>query len=332
MPFLYFNIDFKITIAGKLEFYTTHSIKIESSIEKLSDTAEIELPREFKNAVQQDSSVSLEQKRLLDFMKVGDSIKIEAGYDNDLALEFEGYITEIGAEIPTVLKCEDEMYKLRKGKLINKTFSKVSLKQLLEFIAPGYEIEAPGMDLGKMTIENATPYKVLEKLKSDYGIRAFFKEQKLYAGLTIDLTPAEIHEFNFIKNIRKSSNLVYKTKDSRQLYIKAESMQKGGGKISYNFGTPGESEVTLHAPVNLSQPALKEWCEKYWESKVFDGLEGSVDGWANPKTTVGSTADITDPNYPDGHRNGQYFIEGVTTTIDGSDGIKRENKLSFKIK
>lgn len=332
MPFLYFNIDIKITIAGKLEFFTAHSIKIESSIEKLSDIAEIELPREFKNAVSKDNSVSLEQKRLLDYIKPGDSIKIEAGYDGELALEFEGYITEVGAEIPTVLKCEDEMYKLRKGKLINKTFSKVSLRQLLQHVAPDYEIEAPGMDLGKMTIENATPYKVFEKLKSDYGIRTFFKQKTLFAGLTVDLNPSDIHEFNFTKNIRKSSNLVYKTKESRQLYIKAESMQKGGGKVSYNFGTPGESEITLHAPVNLTQSGLKEWCEKYWQSKVFDGLEGSVDGWAIPKTKVGSTADITDPNYPDGHRNGQYFIEGVTTTINGSDGIKRENKLSFKIK
>lgn len=332
MPFLYFNIDIKITIAGKLEFFTAHSIKIESSIEKLSDTAEIELPREFKNAISKENSVSLEQKRLLDYIKPGDSIKIEAGYDGGLALEFEGYITEVGAEIPTVLKCEDEMYQLRKGKLINKTFSKVSLKQLLQHIAPDYEINALDIDLGKMTIENATPYKVFEKLKSDYGIRTFFKGKVLFAGLTIDLNPSEIHEYNFKKNIRKSSNLVYKTKESRQLYIKAESMQKGGGKVSYNFGTPGESEITLHAPVNLSQSALKEWCEKYWQSKVFDGLEGSVDGWAEPKTTVGSTADITDPNYPDGHRNGQYFIEGVTTTINGSDGIKRENKLSFKIK
>lgn len=53
-----------------------------------------------------------------------------------------------------------------------------------------------------------------------------------------------------------------------------------------------------HAPINLSQAELKTWCEKYWASKVFDGFEGSIDGWCDPKTTIGSTAEITDPNYP----------------------------------
>ncbi|WP_254556920.1 hypothetical protein, partial [Salmonella enterica] len=43
-------------------------------------------------------------------------------------------------------------------------------------------------------------------------------------------------------------------------------------------------------------------------------------------------ANIKDPNYPTGYRDGQYFIDGVTTTVDESDGIKRQNKISFKIK
>ncbi|WP_407512875.1 hypothetical protein, partial [Elizabethkingia miricola] len=35
---------------------------------------------------------------------------------------------------------------------------------------------------------------------------------------------------------------------------------------------------------------------------------------------------------PTGYRDGQYFIDGVTTTINETDGIKRQNKLSSKIK
>jgi hypothetical protein len=332
MPYLYYNIDVRITIGDKLQFGVVNSIKIESTIEKLSDTAELHLPREFKNAVQGGDSISLEQKPLLEFMKPGDTVKIEAGYNGELNTEFEGYITEVGAEVPTVLICEDEMYKLRKSKLINHTFSSVKLQTLLNFIAPDYEVEAVDLDLGKITIEQATAYKVLERLKSDYGIRTFFKGKKLYAGLLIDFNPGTKHEFNFTRNIRSSSDLIYKSKERRQLYIKAESMQKGGGKVNYEFGTPGESEITLHAPVNLSKTALKEWCEKYLASKVFDGYEGSIDSWGEPRTEVGFSASITDPNYPDGHRDGHYFIEGVSTTIDSTNGFLRQNKISFKIK
>lgn len=334
MPYHYYNIDVRITIADKIQFNICKSIQIESTIEKLSDTAKIELPREFKNALMNDKGFSLERKNLLEYLKIGDSITIEAGYNGDLYTEFEGYLTEIGAEIPTVLECEDEMYKLKRAKLINKSFASVTLKELLKFIAPGYEIEALDMSLGKMLIERATPYKVIEKLKSDYGIRCFFKGKKLYAGMLVDFKPQTVHQFNFKRNIRSSSDLVYKTKEGRQLFIKAESMQKGGAtkKVTYEFGTPGESEVTLHAPINLTQSELKDWTEKYWNSKIFDGLEGSLDSWGLPRTETGDSAQIVDPNYPTGYRDGQYFIEGVTITIDESSGFKRQNKLSFKIK
>lgn len=334
MPYHYYDINVRITIADRIQFSVIKSITIESSIEKLSDTAKLELPREFKNAKLDENGLSLERKNLLEYMKVGDRILIEAGYNGNLFTEFEGYLTEIGAEIPTELECEDEMYKLRRAGMLNKTFKSVDLKTLLKFIAPGYEIEALDMSLGKMQIERATPYKVIEKLKSDYGIRCFFKGKKLYAGMLVDFKPQTVHQFNFKRNIRSSSDLKYKTKEGRQLFIKAVSMQKGGAnkKVTYDFGTPGESEVSLHAPVNLNQAQLKDWVEKYWNSKIFDGLEGSVDGWAIPRTEVGDSAQITDPNYPTGYRDGQYFIEGVTTTIDESSGFKRQNKLSFKIK
>ena len=63
MPYHYYNIDVRITIADKIQFNICKSIKIESTIEKLSDTAKIELPREFKNALMNDRGFSLERKK-----------------------------------------------------------------------------------------------------------------------------------------------------------------------------------------------------------------------------------------------------------------------------
>ncbi|BBQ08157.1 hypothetical protein [Elizabethkingia anophelis] len=330
----YYNIDVRITIAGKLQFSVVKSITIESTIEKFSDTAKIELPREFKNAKLNDKGESIAQKNLLDYLQVNDPILIEAGYNGELYTEFSGYITDIGAEIPIILECEDEMLKLKKMPMINKTFSSTTLKEVLKFIAPGYEIEALDMPLGKFQIERATPYQVIESLKEKYMVRCFFKDRKLYAGLTVDFKPQAVHDFTFGKNIRESTDLKYKVKDSRKRFIKAVSMQKGSTskKVTYEFGDPGESEISLHAPLNLNRQQLKEWAEKYYNSMVFDGYEGSIDGWFFPRTEPGDSANIKDPNYPTGYRDGQYFIDGVTTTINETDGIKRQNKLSSKIK
>ena len=66
MPYHYYNINVRITIADKIQFNVVKSITIESSIEKMSDTAKLELPREFKNAKVDNNGLSLERKNLLE--------------------------------------------------------------------------------------------------------------------------------------------------------------------------------------------------------------------------------------------------------------------------
>lgn len=328
----YYNIDVRITIADKIQFNVVKSIRVENTIEKFSDTAKIELPREFKNAKQQKGRLSIANKNLLEIIKVGDTIKIEAGYNGDLKTEFDGYITEIGAEIPLLIECEDEMYKLKRMTQISKTFASVTLKELIQFIAPNYTVEAIDMPLGKFMIENANPYKIIEELKRQYGVRCYFDGKILKAGLNIEFKPQQKHLFVFGRNIRKSSSLKYITKEKRDRYYKAVSIQKGTSeKITYEYGDKQGEHRSLHLPLNLTLNEVKEWTQKIYNSNVFDGYEGSIDSWAIPRTRAGDSADVIDPNYSDKHRDMQLFIESVVTTIDSSSGFKRQNKLSFKI-
>nr|BFF39074.1 hypothetical protein BACY1_08790 [Tenacibaculum mesophilum] len=333
MNYHYYNIDVKVTINDLVQFTAVDSVRIENTVEKFSDIAKISLPREFKNARQGDQGLSLVQRNILDFISPGHTIKIEAGYNGNLTTEFEGYVDEIGADIPLVLTCEDEMYKLKKKAKVNKTFASVSLEDLVKFLAPEYEVEALQMPLGKFMIENATPYKVIEELKEKYGIRCYFKGKKLIAGLSIDFKPGTTHTFVFGRNIRKSSSLKYITKEHRKRFYKGISHQTGTSKkITYEFGDESGDHRTLHLPLNLSLSEVKEWVEKAHKDNVFNGYEGSIDSWAIPVTKAGDNAEIIDLNYPDKHRDMTLFIESVIVTINKTEGYKRENKLSFKIK
>ncbi|MEQ3500598.1 hypothetical protein ABMY20_12645 [Tenacibaculum sp. SSH1-16] len=333
MNYHYYNIDVKVTINDLVQFTAVDSVRIENTVEKFSDIAKISLPREFKNARQGDQGLSLVQRNILDFISPGHTIKIEAGYNGNLTTEFEGYVDEIGADIPLVLTCEDEMYKLKKKPKVNKTFASVSLEDLVKFLAPEYEVEALQMPLGKFMIENATPYKVIEELKQQYGIRCYFKGKKLIAGLSIDFKPGTTHTFVFGRNIRKSSSLKYITKEQRKRFYKGISHQTGTSKkITYEFGDESGDHRTLHLPLNLSLSEVKEWVEKAHKDNVFNGYEGSIDSWAIPVTKAGDNAEIIDLNYPDKHRDMTLFIESVIVTINKTEGYKRENKLSFKIK
>ncbi|MRI64704.1 hypothetical protein EDM00_12010, partial [Ornithobacterium rhinotracheale] len=208
---MYLNIHLNISVGDKISFEVAKSIEINSSLQKLSNTAVVELPREFKEA---------KGKRLLDHINIGDAIKIELGYNGELHKEFEGYITNIGAEIPTVLECEDEMYKLKRTQKFNHTFANASLKDILQFIAPNYTLDCVDMSFGKFMIQNATAFEVLEELKK-YGIRCNFNGNTLHAGTLVDFKAREVHRFVFGENIRESSDLKYISKEKKECKIKA---------------------------------------------------------------------------------------------------------------
>ncbi|QYS89164.1 hypothetical protein [Flavobacterium davisii] len=161
----YYNINIKITIGGKLVITQVKSIEIEKSIDKFSDTAKIELPRGFRNLKVNGTTDTIAYKSIFELINKGDTVVVEAGYNGELVKEFEGYISSVGADIPLILECEDEMYRLKKLPKVSKTFSSCKLKDIVNFLLPNYQSEVIDMDLGKFMIDNATPFDVFERLK-----------------------------------------------------------------------------------------------------------------------------------------------------------------------
>ncbi len=94
-------------------FNEVQEITIERTSEKITDTAKIVLPREFSRAKRNNKEVSLANTNILEYISVGDIVEISAGYNDKFSIEFKGYISRIGANIPLVIECEDEMYKLK---------------------------------------------------------------------------------------------------------------------------------------------------------------------------------------------------------------------------
>jgi hypothetical protein len=335
MNYLYYNISLRITIGKNIEFNVCQSIHIESSVQVLTDFAKIELPREFNNAVDVGGkSVNLKGKSILDFIKQGDAITIECGYDGRLAIEFEGYVTKIGADMPLLIECEDEMYKLKKAPKITKSIKSGKLIDVLKAVIPAqYTIECEGdYTIGKWLIQNATPYAVLAELKEKAGIRAYFKSPTtLCVGMIVDFKPQKTYDYNFSENVRRDSSLKFTQKDSKPVYITVESKQKTGVPITYSVGEKGGDEKSLKLWPNMTKAELKMWAEKQQKSISFDGFEGTLNGWCYPRTKPGNAVQIFRPYYADRHQDGKYFIESVTIDVNGNDGIKRTNKLSYKL-
>ena len=334
MNYLYHNVSLRITIADNLQFTVCKSIQIESSVQVLPNTAKLELPRAFRNAVDSaGKSVNISDKSILDFMKRGDSIKIEFGYDGDLQTEFEGYVTKVGAEMPLLLECEDEMFQLKKAPRVTKFIKSGKLKEILKAVVPAkYKIECNGdYTIGKWLIQDATPYNVLEELREKAGIRAYFKNPTtLCVGMVVDFKAEKVHEFNFSENVRTGSSLKF-VETPNPLFITVESVQANGTVLKLTKGKKGGDETSIKLWPNITKAELQKWIDSRYDVAIKDGFEGTLDGWCYPRTKPGDSAQLYRPYYKDRHQDGRYFIESVTIDVNDSDGIKRANGLSYKL-
>ncbi|AXG70433.1 hypothetical protein KORDIASMS9_02673 [Kordia sp. SMS9] len=329
MRYLYHNIVLKVVI-GNVIFDQANSITISQSIKKLSDTATIILPRAYTKANIKGKVTSLDKKNITDFIKVDDPVEIFLGYDDALVSEFKGYVTRIGADAPLEIKCEDEMYKLKKNHF-SKAFENATLKQLLKVIAPGYTYELiDNVVLGKMTIDNKSAFKVLESLRKNYGLHSFFKNREvLHVGFPISIPPTDPHPVVINRNVRAlSNNLKFVKKDDIKLLVKYVSVLESGRKIHGQYGDTGGSEKVITVP-RTTKAELERLAEKDYKSLSFDGYQGTLPTWGVPRTKAGDTIEINDPRYSE--HNGKYLIEGVTIKADRSNGFLRENKLGLKL-
>ena len=334
MNYLYFNINLKVKIGTRVSFYRCKSIQIERSVQTLINTAKIILPREYRNAVDEDGkAINIQGKSILDFIRRKDKVEISFGYDGHFSKEFVGYVTKIGADAPLEIECQDEMFMLKSAKRYSGYFKTGSVKDILKAVIPSkYEVVYDAnYFVGKWKIEDATPYEVLSELKEKGFIRAWFSNDgKLNVGMMLDFKPRKVHSLNFSQNIRRGSDIKFERKDAKQLYLTVKSDQKDGSTIQHSFGEKGENELTISRP-GLTKAELKSFIENFYKAKVFDGFDGTINTWCYPLIKEGDAVDVVRPYYEDKHQDGRYFVESVTINIDESFGIKRSLKISYKL-
>jgi hypothetical protein len=198
----------KTTITSKKtgkEYYFDfcEGIEINTSFETFTDTASIRFPRKLtdngKNIFVGDTAL----------FRRGDKVKIELGYDPKLRTVFNGYITEIGSNIPIELKCEDEMFVLKntritypekvgvithgkpskkypEGRVLKKPIivsDPISLYQLVDYMIPDdIEFECLDVNLGSFRATNASVTQILDELKKDYGFYSYFRSKDTTVG------------------------------------------------------------------------------------------------------------------------------------------------------
>jgi hypothetical protein len=225
------------------------------------------------------------------------------------------------------------MFQLRKAPRVTKFIKSGRLIDILKVVLPSkYTIECNAdYSIGKWLIEDATPYNVLEELREKAGIRAYFKNPTtLCVGTIVDFKAETVHNYNFSENVRKGSSLKF-LETAKPLYMTVESKQANGSVLQLFKGEKGGNETAIKLWPNMSKTELQKWLDSRFEIATNDGFEGTLDGWCYPRTKPGDAAQLYRPYYEDRHQDGRYFIEAVTIDVNGTDGIKRANTLSYKL-
>lgn len=324
---------------GAVTLNNVAAFEITESIDELSATAKITLPRVYG---------ALSEKSLLNQIKVGDKVAIKAGYytadgDAELHTEFTGYIREIGTDRPLVVYCDDESYILQQTSFV-KSYREATLAQVLKDIAPaGVTVECPGVALGKLHIDNVSAYIVLKELKEKYGLYSRLRDGALKVGLRDILEqdiPGSSHEYTLnpttaVGSFIKKNDLKFKRKEDYHLRVKATAIAAAAGKksskLTVEVGSKREhaSVISVTYPGKVAEKELRAYAASIYNKRCYDGYTGSITGFGAPRVHAGDAIALL--NAGEGGGNFKYLVEKVIITYNDSGGFSRKCDLSYKI-
>jgi len=306
---------------GVYSFQHVVDLVVNTSIDQLTDTCTIEIPSRLS---WQGKTIALGEDGLI---RTGNKVTVKCGYDGTLQTVFKGYLKHIKPGVRVKLTCENEMYSLKQGSL-KKSFKSTTLKALLQDILPTtIVVEAADIDLGQILINNMSPAKVLEQLRSDFGIYSYFMNDILYSGFAYWPDVAVRHKLQFKHNIIDDSSLEFVREEDVKLKVKAVSILKNNTKIEKEVGDPEGDVRTLYF-YDVPEASLQSVAEAEMQKLKYSGIQGSVMIFGEPFITKGDVVDITDPDYPE--KDGAYLTKGVEYRF-GTRGYRQKIELGPKV-
>lgn len=307
-----------------LVLHTVSEFSMETNYTNLTQTAEIRIARKLKY---------FDRYKIKDVFRKGDKVEIWLGYNGELKQEFIGYIVQVSADFPILIKLEDEMYNLKK-KEVNFSHSNITLKGLIKSILPNPEykvIITYDAQLGRVMFSKTNVGAVLDKIKNDWHIHSYFRLEEGKPVLEIGsiyqtetLTPPVL--FHLEKNC-VDQQLNYRRKEDIKIKIKGVSVLPKGKNIKVEFGDH-EGSIQQLTYYNKTKEELDILVQKDYDRFKQDGMEGNFTALGIPSIRFGQKIKLVSWLYED--RNGTFGVEGVTKSF-GKSGYRQDIKLGFKI-
>lgn len=313
----------KILISN-FEFDYVNALEIVSTWNDFTSTAMIKLPKKLEF----DGKPIIAGSDPL--FKRGDAVEIWLGYDEDLRLEFSGFVSDVIPALPMVIKCEDQMWQLKQSNF-NASYRSVNLQDLIKDVVDNagsdIEINANDINLGKFRATNANSAEVFDELKKTYGIITFIQNGVLYSGLPYREELQEEETYKLEQNVIDDSDLIYSRADDKKIKIKAVSIYPDNTKEEAEAGDSTGEQRTLNF-YDIPKSELKETAERELSRLKIDGYTGSLKGFGLPFVQHNDAVTIKSEATPE--REGTYLVKGTVVNF-GVNGFRRKVILDKKI-
>lgn len=309
-----------------LRFRYAESVEIESTWQELGDKCTISLPNK---AVLKKSDTESKELSLEKTFKTGMPVKVALGYDGNNNTLFEGYISQIKPNTPLEIICEDEIYKLKRSKKVNRVYAG-TLKGLLREYFAGVQLDKnmPDVRLINFVLKEATQAEILKQIKESYGLCAYFRGKQLYVGLPFFEGFDKQHKFHFQKNVI-SSGLEYKKTEDIRLKCKAISFISNNTKIEAEVGDSDGEQKTFHFFGITDKNQLKTLAENELKKLKFEGYRGDFEAFGVPLVRHSETVLLYDNRYQE--RKGQGYLVDKVKTSWGVNGYRQNIEIARKI-
>ena len=305
---------------GELVLHIVSSCTITSAWKQLTDTAEVVLPRKIR---------TFEGKQLQEVFNPGDPIRIALGYNGELTEEFSGYVLSVSRGIPVTIRCEDEMYKLKR-KTVSYSRKSVTLGQMLKDLIPEYEIETSygKTELGAVRYSNMLISAILDDIQKKTGLYCFFRNNVLHVGNAYsdkELESVNIHlERNAVSQDLQQSGGDYE--------VTAIALLNGGKKMEAQAGTKGAESFrfTLDSKdEKITADVLNETAKRIYENLKKQKYKGGIELFGVPVVRHGMVLELKSEVTPE--MDGKYLVEKVEKTFSDNATYRQKVDLGGRV-
>jgi hypothetical protein len=293
---------------GTIRFNYVASVSVMTSIMNLTDTATVIFSKK----------LAWKDKSLGDLIRPGDQITIELGYNDNNEEVFSGYIRNVKNGTPFEIDCEDKMRLIKLTKVPAKMYPSLTLSDLLNDFCP-IDYVAADVDLGQFSIEQETTLaKILDFIRSEYGLNFFIRDEKLYGAIPSTLIGAENGwDSHYFESGTETSNsrfdkLEYLLADDVNLIIKAKNILKDNTKIEVQEpADANDGEIrTFFCDYALTESTLREFAKEKLKTFKVDQMKGSFEALGKPLVKKGDSVKLNDAKNPE-WKDREFLVNGV---------------------